>query len=1076
MKSNSLLMGLNHMKQDIGFSVILAALALAVGSAAVRADPHWAGDGTWDTSVVRWAASSGGTNSATSASINSLQGILAESRVQGGLVVHLGCGNGSTTVGLRPNERYIVHALDRHPDNVVMARRHIAQQGVYGKITVDQWSGKHLPYLDDMVNLLVVEDSSDLSEAEMMRVLTPGGVLCQRAPHDWTIKTKAWPHALDEWTHWLHGPDNNAVSRDTRVDISRNLQWIASPTWTRHHQLLPGFGAMVTAKGRIYYLIDQAPNAVPGPDRWILAARDAFNGIILWQQPMHSWGVEAWEGTLKIDGRMRFHGPPSQLFRRLVAIEDKLFVTPGFHAPLVALDGATGEVIRQYPGTERTAEVLYHDGRLILAENTYDKIPGKAVKVLDADTGEMLWRKTGFEGTAAPTQHIYRHTDAYLTLGGDHVFLVDRDQIIALDLHSGREAWRIDALLQDEKTGDAGFRFSNYYTLVYHKGVLFVSQIHPGKGKLQKWQLKTTAVAAYDIDTGKELWHRTAGTYAHFTPADLFVTGGKVWLMSDEKQPGYNARLLGLNTVTGAVECDYTLEDILDSHHHRCFRNKATVKHYLMGEEGLEYVNFDSGEVDVHHWLRGTCRYGILPANGLIYVPPHNCGCHLGTLLQGFLALTCQDTPVPQQNMNRLQTGPAYQSEPATEPAGSEDDWPVYRHDAERSSHVATDMPEELAVLWTTQLGGQLTPPIIADTKVFIGSGNCNQVYCLDAETGKTLWNFITDGPLDTPPSYRGGRLLFGTAGGSLYCLDPGTGELTWRFQVAPAHYRLMAHGRLESVWPLSGSVLVMDGSVYCIAGRSMHLNSGLFVCRIDLDTGELLQKVNLQADTSVKGETEDALLPDILVGDGKHFFMRNMRFNLDDVSKYEIVGGVTRQLKGANPKHWLQAGAAMNDDSGMNQAFLSYEGCKAQLLAFDGTDIFGVSGFSRLVPKASSQDVYTPGKGCTVTKWIKRDDRPTGTSKIQWQAESIPLKPRAMALTNQYLYLSGTPDTLAEGDVWGAIEGRQGARLRVISRVSGKLIEEYPLDSIPVHDGLVAADGQLFISLANGSITSMGK
>lgn len=61
-----------------------------------------------------------------------------------------------------------------------------------------------------------------------------------------------------------------------------------------------------------------------------------------------------------------------------------------------------------------------------------------------------------------------------------------------------------------------------------------------------------------------------------------------------------------------------------------------------MGEEGLEYVDFVSGEVDVHHWLRGTCRYGILPANGLIYVPPHNCGCHLGTLLQGFLALTSQ--------------------------------------------------------------------------------------------------------------------------------------------------------------------------------------------------------------------------------------------------------------------------------------------------------------------------------------------------------------------------------------------------------------------------------------------------
>ena len=79
--------------------------------------------------------------------------------------------------------------------------------------------------------------------------------------------------------------------------------------------------------------------------------------------------------------------------------------------------------------------------------------------------------------------------------------------------------------------------------------------------------------------------------------------------------------LLGLDLRTGKVKREHPVKGMLVGHHHRCYRNKATERFYLAGEEGIEYIDFRSGELDVHHWLRGACSYGIMPANGLIYLP-----------------------------------------------------------------------------------------------------------------------------------------------------------------------------------------------------------------------------------------------------------------------------------------------------------------------------------------------------------------------------------------------------------------------------------------------------------------------
>jgi 2-polyprenyl-3-methyl-5-hydroxy-6-metoxy-1,4-benzoquinol methylase len=48
--------------------------------------------------------------------------ILDASGVKGGLIVHMGCGDGRLTAALRANDSYIVHGLDTDAQNVKSAR------------------------------------------------------------------------------------------------------------------------------------------------------------------------------------------------------------------------------------------------------------------------------------------------------------------------------------------------------------------------------------------------------------------------------------------------------------------------------------------------------------------------------------------------------------------------------------------------------------------------------------------------------------------------------------------------------------------------------------------------------------------------------------------------------------------------------------------------------------------------------------------------------------------------------------------------------------------------------------------
>lgn len=172
--------------------------------------------------------------------------ILEATGVKGGLVVHVGCGEGQLTAALRANRSYLVHGLDADPGKVEAARDHIQSLGLYGPVSADTFDGQHLPYTDDLMRLLVVEGASRVSSKEAARVLAPGGVMVQTKRSVREAFRKPWPTDIDEWTHFLHDAGGNAVAHDDRGGPSQApslgsraalVPQPRNPHWCQRHRL-----------------------------------------------------------------------------------------------------------------------------------------------------------------------------------------------------------------------------------------------------------------------------------------------------------------------------------------------------------------------------------------------------------------------------------------------------------------------------------------------------------------------------------------------------------------------------------------------------------------------------------------------------------------------------------------------------------------------------------------------------------------------------------------------------------------------------------------------------------------------
>lgn len=801
--------------------------------------------------------------------------LVEQSGVQGGFIVHIGAGDGDLTEQLRVNDRFQVHGLERDADAVASARKRLYAEGKYGPIAIAQWNGKTLPYIDNMVNLLVAENESDVANGEIMRVLAPRGVAMVKTGDGWRRIVKPVPDTIDDWTHYLHDATGNAVAHDSEVGPPRRLQWVGSPKWSRHHDRMASMSALVSSQGRIFSILDEGSRvSIQLPSQWRLIARDAFNGTILWKRSIDKWHHHLW--PLK--------SGPTQLARRLVAVDDQVYATMGIDAPVSAMNAATGETRMTYAGSEGTEELVVADGKIFVVvnegvgvltdfkplHNTGDQrrvaqgfhwsVKERYLIAYDAATGKQLWKR---ETKAAPLT---------LASNGDQTIYHNGECVVCLDAVSGEELWASPPIsIRALQSFNFGPKLLLYKDVVLYAG-------------------GDRSMHAFSLKAGKELWKAPHAQSGYQSPEDLLVSNGLVW-SAPTTRTGDSGAFKGLDPLTGETKIEFPSDASTYWFHHRCYIAKATDNYLLTSRTGIEFVDPALKHWDINHWVRGGCLYGVMPCNGLTYAPPHNCACYPEAKLFGLNALAPKSDTLPTEvdEASRLEKGPAFgQAIPDAIPGPW---WPAYRHDSKRSGQTTASVSATAKPRWRTKIGGRLSAPVADGGFLYVAEIDAHTVHAINADSGKRTWSYTTGGRIDSPPTIYDGVAYFGSADGWVYAVGASTGELVWRFRAAPFDRRLMAFEQLESVWPVSGSVLIENGSLYCVAGRSNFLDGGLRMLKLDPYTGAKQEETFIDEFDPETGENLQSRLktlqmpvglPDVLSSDGVSVYMRSQEFDFD--------------------------------------------------------------------------------------------------------------------------------------------------------------------------------------------------
>ena len=439
-------------------------------------------------------------------------------------------------------------------------------------------------------------------------------------------------------------------------------------------------------------------------------------------------------------------------------------------------------------------------------------------------------------------------------------------------------------------------------------------------------------------------------------------------------------------------------------------------------------------------------------------------------------------TPVSSaaEGPDPLEKGPAYEGIANLKAGSSKAGWPTYRRDARRSGYQNLPAPASPVVTWTRKLSAPITAPVAASGLVVVAETDRHAVRALSAADGGAAWTFLADGRIDSPPTLRGGLCVFGTRNGFVYCLRAADGALVWRFRAARRDRRLFAYEQLESAWPVHGSVLVdskLSGgapTVYVAAGRSPFADGGIRLYALQLKTGKLLGKTDVDT-AGGRGGTRirRRVLPDILSVQSGAVWMRGL--------------GVDKDLAPVENRPHLFAPRGFLDDTWWHRTYWVY-GTEVKggythwpdvgnmvpagrLLAFDGGGL--IYGYGRMV--------YRMGDGHARAEMVKdyklfaeflnaspaaarRGER---KRRIKWTAE-LPFVARSLVLTRDAVLVVGgkspteTAETHGPGMLW------------VVSREDGSKRAACALPAPPVLDGMALTDAGLFVSTIDGTVVRL--
>jgi hypothetical protein len=317
---------------------------------------------------------------------------------------------------------------------------------------------------------------------------------------------------------------------------------------------------------------------------------------------------------------------------------------------------------------------------------------------------------------------------------------------------------------------------------------------------------------------------------------------------------------------------------------------------------------------------------------------------------------------------------------------------------------------------------------------------------------------------------------------------------LIWSYLAAPQRTSIVAWNQLESPWPLAGSVLVRDGSVVALAGRSSYLDGGMHFVKFDAVTGHLqltrqIYSRDSQTGRQIVDDVDDlylrGLLYDIPSCDGESIFVRETGLSLDGL------------LLDESPPHLYSVGGFL-DDTWWHRYYMMY-GTRfkngpggglgrsggapfGRLLVFDDRHVYG---YGRSRPNryhlfCADKDPANPSTPVATASGQQPKRRQAAVPKTIWSNAQSPLLVRALAMTTAPHWekeaasrlIAAGPPAAALNSV-ELLQGDDGGLLAVFDAATGEQISQLPIESTPVFDGLCAARGHVVVSLTSGSIAA---
>jgi len=402
-------------------------------------------------------------------------------------------------------------------------------------------------------------------------------------------------------------------------------------------------------------------------------------------------------------------------------------------------------------------------------------------------------------------------------------------------------------------------------------------------------------------------------------------------------------------------------------------------------------------------------------------------------------------------------------------------DWPMWRHDASRSSSTPESLAPVLHRQWTRHLPklqgawldqDQLTSdavyqPIAAGGLLLIGSSHDDSLTAWDLATGVPRWRFYTDGPIRYAPAAADGRVYLVADDGCLYCLELATGKQVFRVQAAPRDQRVLGNSRLISAWPARGGPVLADGQVYFAA--SIWPFMGIFIQAVDAQTGTvtwrndgtgstyILQPHNSPAFAGLAPQGYLAASGDaLIVPNGRSVPARLNRktgqLEYFRLSLHRRSGGDQVAIAG---KVFLNGGAAFDLQTGLG--IIQLDGTRCPVLA-DGLAFTGGN-------RVAAIDVDHPEVTVTVNK--KGNQQTAVTFPERWTA---PIKCNLFLKAGSRLYGSRDRTLLA-------IDLPEKPR-------AAMLAWSQPLEGVSAEGSIASmlvADGRLVVVTTEGAISCYG-